>query len=80
MQCSPSRRQFLAGTGAVCTAAITGAPTSAADTLPSTTPNEQFDSGVEGFIQELVDTGLTEYDIPGASVAAVTDESRTVTK
>ena len=78
--CSPSRRQFLAGTGAACGAALAGSPTAAAGGPRSTATNEQVSSDIERLVDEAVETSVHDYDIPGASVAVVSDGSRSVTK
>ncbi|MFD1643632.1 serine hydrolase domain-containing protein [Halohasta litorea] len=80
MRRPPSRRQFLAGTGAACAAALAGSPTAATSETPFATTNEQLESDIEQLVDELVETSLAEYDIPGASVAVVSDGSRSVTK
>ena len=76
---SPSRRRFLAGTGAACGAALVGSTTAASGTVAAT-PNNQLDSDLEQVVDELVETSLAEHDIPGASVAVVADGSRSLTK
>ena len=78
--CSPSRRQFLAGTGAACGAVLVGSPAAAAGGPRSTATNEQVASDIERLVDEAVETSLRDYDIPGASVAVVSDGSRSVTK
>ena len=80
MRHSPSRRRFLAGTGVVCTAALAGSTAAASGALPSTVTNEQLESDIERLVDELVETSLDEHDVPGASVAVVSDGSQTLTK
>ncbi len=77
---SPSRRRFLAGTGAACSAALVGSATTATGTPAATPTDEQLDTDLEGLVDELVETSLSEHDIPGASVAIVSDGSRSLTK
>ncbi|WP_434521018.1 serine hydrolase domain-containing protein [Halorubrum sp. AS12] len=80
MRRSPSRRRFLAGTGAACTAALAGPPVSPSDASPSTATNEQLGSDVERRLDEAVEASLAEHDVPGASVAVVSDGSPPVAK
>ena len=76
---SPSRRQFLAGAAGGCAAALAGSPTAAASG-PSPARTDQLDSDLEALVDDLVETSLDEYDVPGASVAVVADGSRALTK
>ncbi|SFG90109.1 CubicO group peptidase, beta-lactamase class C family [Halopelagius inordinatus] len=80
MRRSPSRRRFLAGIGAASTAALAGSPTSASAARPPAPTKQPLDSDIERLVDELVETSLAEHDVPGASIAVVSDGSRTVTK
>jgi CubicO group peptidase (beta-lactamase class C family) len=80
MQQSLSRRRFLARTGGSC-AAVAGVPTGAtADTQSPAATTDDLTHEIESIVDELVETSLEEYDIPGASIAVVTDESSVLTK
>ncbi|MFC6823621.1 serine hydrolase domain-containing protein [Halopelagius fulvigenes] len=80
MRQSLSRRQFLAGTGAGC-AAVAGVPlTATADTRSSSGADGSAQSDIESLLDDLVESSLGEYDIPGASVAVVTGGDTVLTK
>lgn len=79
MSRSLSRRRFLAGTGG-CAAALSGVPTASADGPPRSVTDEAAQPALERVVDDLVETSLSEYDVPGATVAVVTDASDVLTK
>ena len=76
MRSSPSRRRFLAGTGAARTAVLAGSPASTSAASPSAATDEQIDADIERLVDEAVEASLAEHDVPGASVAVVSGGSR----
>ncbi|KTG07641.1 penicillin-binding protein [Haloprofundus marisrubri] len=73
---SPSRRRFLAGVGAASTMAMVGSA-SATTRTPDSDTLAQTD--LESTVDSLVETSLQEHNIPGATVAVVSDGDVTFT-
>lgn len=92
MRQSLSRRRFLAGAGAVCagSAALSGSGRSAHPPEPlqnevSADASGEADHAVppddlEALVDDLVETSLADHDVPGATVAVVTDGDVALTK
>ncbi|RDI69835.1 serine hydrolase domain-containing protein [Halopelagius longus] len=80
MRQSLSRRRFLAGAGAGCTA-VAGVPaTASADARSTSAADGAVQSELEPLVDDVMESSLEEYDIPGASVAVVTDGGAALTK